>query len=105
MRATASRFLLASFVLPAALATPIANPSGGNDLPPGYSGALRGSETLLGADGNPHDQADIGYVKNPKTLPVQSEDAKLGLYIDITNEDRPQPIRGNSGGSDPGPGE
>jgi hypothetical protein len=71
------------------------------------SDPLRGSESLLGYDpSNP-------VPKTPSTVippsefelaPGQSEDAKLGLYIDLSDVKNPQPIRGGSTGpTDPGP--
>ncbi|KAJ4344334.1 hypothetical protein N0V95_006125 [Ascochyta clinopodiicola] len=75
-------------------------------LPTGSSGSLRGSEALIGfASSNlistestviPTDEFELG--------PGQSEDADLGLYIDLTNVKNPQPIRGGTTGpTDPGP--
>ncbi|KAF2488525.1 Bicupin, oxalate decarboxylase/oxidase [Lophium mytilinum] len=70
------------------------------------SGALRGSEDLLGYDSN-------NKVPQPPTVippdefelaPGQSEDADLGVPIDLTNVKNPQPIRGGkTGPTDPGP--
>lgn len=78
----------------------------GQVLPGGASGSLRGSEALVGfAPSNristestviPTDEFELG--------PGQSDDPDLGLYIDLTNVQNPQPIRGGTTGpTDPGP--
>lgn len=75
--------------------------------PPGGSGQLRGSESLGGYQQNDPVDKDL-----PATIPSsdyqlavgQSEDADLGLYIDFTNVENPQPIRGGTNApTDPGP--
>lgn len=75
-------------------------------IPPVASGSLRGSESLLGYTSSdpistestaiPPDDFDVA--------PGQSEDADLGLYIDLSNVRNPQPIRGGTKGpTEPGP--
>ncbi|RDW92947.1 putative oxalate decarboxylase [Aspergillus mulundensis] len=64
---------------------------------------LHGSKDLLGYSPNnkltEQTTEDIVY-----TLAVgQKEDADLGVYLDFTNVENPQPIRGSKGGTDPGP--
>ncbi|KAL2865002.1 putative oxalate decarboxylase [Aspergillus lucknowensis] len=64
---------------------------------------LRGPEDLLGYS---PDNKLTGQTTEeiPYTLvPGQKEDADLGLYLDFSNNDNPQPIRGSLGGTDPGP--
>ncbi|KAG9184961.1 Oxalate decarboxylase [Alternaria panax] len=75
-------------------------------LPLGASGSLRGSKEYLGY--NPSNPVDMKSTVIPpedfELAPGQSEDAKLGLYIDLTNVKNPQPIRGGSTGpTEPGP--
>ena len=71
--------------------------------PPGASGSLSGPQGLLGPDGNPVDVSEIGTVRDYRLVPGQSEDADLGLYLDLSATDDPQPLRGSLGGTDPGP--
>ncbi|KAJ5183833.1 hypothetical protein N7492_001449 [Penicillium capsulatum] len=64
---------------------------------------LRGSETLVGYSST-QDEAtgakpDIKY----SLLPGQKEDPKIGTYLDFQKVENPQPIRGSTGGDDPGP--
>ncbi|CAN9079875.1 unnamed protein product [Alternaria alternata] len=75
-------------------------------LPSGASGSLRGSEDYLGY--NPSNPVDMKSTVIPpedfELAPGQSEDAKLGLYIDLSNVKNPQPIRGGTTGpTEPGP--
>ena len=72
------------------------------DLPPYASGALRGSEALLDADGNPINPPDTSLVNDPQYVPGQTDDATLGVYLDFNQVDQPQPVRGTKGGTDPG---
>ncbi|GES64932.1 oxalate decarboxylase [Aspergillus terreus] len=77
-------------------AAPTARDSAGN--PP-----LRGSEDLLGYSASnklsPHSTEDIKYT----LASGQKDDADLGVYLDFETVDNPQPIRGELGGTDPGP--
>lgn len=64
---------------------------------------LRGSESLVGysstedlASGT---KPDLQY----SLLPGQTEDPKIGTYLDFQKVENPQPIRGSAGGDDPGP--
>jgi hypothetical protein len=69
--------------------------------PPGSTGSFYGTEKLLGPDGNPVKGSSV--VENYKLVPGQSEDPDLGLALDFSTLDAPQPIRGTtSGGTDPG---
>ncbi|KAK7720204.1 hypothetical protein SLS57_005612 [Botryosphaeria dothidea] len=64
---------------------------------------LRGSPDLQGY--NPsniltdEDTTNVQY----ELAPGQSDDADLGTYLDFSNIENPQPIRGTKGGTDPGP--
>ncbi|KAF7589875.1 hypothetical protein BBP40_003587 [Aspergillus hancockii] len=64
---------------------------------------LRGSEDLLGYSKDnkltEHSTEEIKYT----LLPAQKEDPKIGSYLDFEKADNPQPIRGDLGGTDPGP--
>ncbi|KAL4787009.1 RmlC-like cupin domain-containing protein [Aspergillus varians] len=62
---------------------------------------LRGSEGLLGY--SPDNELTGDSTETHYTLvPGQTEDADLGVYLDFSNTENPQPIRGSLGGSDPG---
>lgn len=67
------------------------------------SGSLRGTAAELGDNGAPIDIANKAVVSDYSTVPGQSADPKLGLFLDFSNVDAPQPIRGDQGGTDPGP--
>ena len=82
---------------------PIAIPNGKSPGPPGSSGSVYGSPSLVGPDGNPVDTADSATVPNYDLVPGQQKDADLGLYLDLSEAQSPQPIRGTGGGTDPGP--
>ncbi|EKG10822.1 Cupin 1 [Macrophomina phaseolina MS6] len=64
---------------------------------------LRGSPALQGY--NPsniltdEDTTKVQY----ELAPGQSDDADLGTFLDFSNIENPQPIRGTKGGTDPGP--
>ncbi|KAK4628621.1 Oxalate decarboxylase OxdD [Fulvia fulva] len=83
--------------------TPKALPSG----PAGASGSLRGPTSLLGySPGNPvNTQLPATVPKDQHTLaPGQSEDEDLGLYLDLSEIENPQPSRGGTDApTDPGP--
>ncbi|EDU41073.1 conserved hypothetical protein [Pyrenophora tritici-repentis Pt-1C-BFP] len=75
-------------------------------LPSRASGSLRGTEQLLGY--NPSNLVTTESTVIPpdefEIAPGQSEDPKLGLYIDLSNVENPQPIRGGTTGpTEPGP--
>lgn len=75
-------------------------------LPSDASGSLRGSEDLLGYKAsNPVDMKTTVIPPSEFELaPGQSEDADLGLYINLDNVKNPQPIRGGTTGpTEPGP--
>ncbi|KAF1984267.1 oxalate decarboxylase [Aulographum hederae CBS 113979] len=82
--------------LEATLALPVQETSS-SDNPP-----LRGSPDLTG-------YAPTSDLSTPssefdyKLVPGQKDDANDGYYLDFSNVDAPQPIRGSKGGSDPGP--
>ncbi|KAL0263220.1 hypothetical protein SLS55_002198 [Diplodia seriata] len=67
------------------------------------SDPLRGSPALQGY--NPsniltdEDTTDVQY----ELAPGQTDDADLGTYLDFSDIENPQPIRGSKGGTDPGP--
>ena len=75
--------------------------------PPGASGSLRGPESLLGYNpSNPVPTTPSTQISPSdfQLAPGQSEDKDVGLYIDLTNVDNPQPIRGGTDmPTDPGP--
>ncbi|KAK3670942.1 hypothetical protein LTR78_009220 [Recurvomyces mirabilis] len=62
--------------------------------PVGAQGNIYGSEALLGSAGDSAKATEVG---------PGEEDADLGLYLDMTSTPNPQPIRGDSGATDPGP--
>lgn len=88
---------------PTGAALPISIPTGQAIGPPGGSGDPYGSEEFLGPDNNPVNPADSAIVSNYNLVPGQTEDANLGLYLDLEAAENPQPIRGTGGGTDPGP--
>ncbi|KAJ5306911.1 hypothetical protein N7508_005926 [Penicillium antarcticum] len=83
-------------VLPLVQAAPARRDSDSN---PG----LRGSESLVGYSPTEPSASksapDITY----SLLSGQTEDPKIGSYLDFEKVDNPQPIRGSTGGDDPGP--
>lgn len=67
-------------------------------------GSLRGDQSLLGGNIAPADpESDSAIVSDPQFVPGQSADKNLGLYLDFNSVDRPEPLRGGYGGTDPGP--
>ncbi|KAL2000998.1 hypothetical protein VTN02DRAFT_2357 [Thermoascus thermophilus] len=91
--------LLRVSALLAALQTTHAAPtstSGGN--PP-----LRGSEDLLGySASNTLTTEDTDAIKF-QLVPGHKDDTIDGVYLDFEHAENPQPIRGDRGGTDPGP--
>ncbi|OTB06039.1 hypothetical protein M426DRAFT_319404 [Hypoxylon sp. CI-4A] len=85
------------------------NVGGANPPIPTYSGApvgdLRGSTDLQGglASRPPADGGLSAVVPDPEFVNGQDADGDLGLYLDFNSVDKPQPIRGGRGGTDPGP--
>lgn len=74
--------------------------------PPGSSGRLRGSKDLAGySPSNPVDTPDTVVPPSDFDLaPGQSQDPDLGLYLDLSDVENPQPIRGGkTAPTDPGP--
>jgi oxalate decarboxylase family bicupin protein len=102
------RFLPLSILLTPAFGVPL--PQGGNGAapgPPGASGYIRGPLALGGFYAGEPTATTL-----PATVPTsdftlapgQSENANLGLYIDLTQAENPQPIRGGTNApTDPGP--
>ena len=88
---------------PTGAALPLSIPTGQAIGPPGSSGDPYGSEEFLGPNGNPVNPADSAIVTNYHLVPGQTEDANLGLFLDLEEAENPQPIRGSNGGTDPGP--
>ncbi|KAF2034027.1 Bicupin, oxalate decarboxylase/oxidase [Setomelanomma holmii] len=75
-------------------------------IPPSASGSFRGPESLLGYDSSNPISTDSTVIppSDFQLAPGQSEDADLGLYIDLNNVKDPQPIRGGTTGpTEPGP--
>ena len=66
-------------------------------------GTLTGSLGLVGPDGNLVNPADTAVVSDYVLVPGQSSSADNGLFLDFTSTPNPQPIRGQYGGTDPGP--
>lgn len=102
--------LIATFVpaiaaAPTGAALPPSTPTGQAIGPPGSSGSAYGSEEFLGPDGNPVDAADSAIVTDYDLVPGQTANADLGLYLNLEEAKNPQPIRGSTGGTDPGPRE
>jgi hypothetical protein len=73
----------------------------GNDESSG--GTLRGSLSLQGQIPNEVDSANSAVVSPYDMAPGQDADASLGVPFTWENTDKPQPIRGSYGATDPGP--
>lgn len=77
--------------------------------PPGSSGSLLGSESLAGyqsaaSNDLPVDVSTDISTNNFQLAPGQSEPEDLGLYLDLSTVENPQPIRGSTNSpTDPGP--
>lgn len=76
--------------------------------PPSASGSPRGPASLLGySPGNPVGPGESTEIppSEYQLAPGQTENANLGLYLDLSTVENPQPIRGPPGNSptDPGP--
>lgn len=71
------------------------------------SGSLYGPSSLLGeaAAPSPISGGDSAIVSDFKLVNGQEADANLGLYLDFDSIEKPQPIRGEFGQTDPGPSE
>lgn len=71
------------------------------------TGSLYGDESLLGeaAKPSPVFGGDSAIVSDVPMVNGQEADADLGLYLDFNSVPNPQPIRGSSGQTDPGPRE
>lgn len=69
----------------------------------GSNPPLRGSEALVGYSPTENiatgSKPDIQY----SLLPGQKEAPDIGAYLDFEKAENPQPIRGSTGGDDPGP--
>ncbi|KAL4904302.1 hypothetical protein BDW74DRAFT_29150 [Aspergillus multicolor] len=103
MKSTLAISLLALLPLIQAAPTfpraPVVSKRQGTDSNP----PLHGSKELLGY--SPNNKLTEQTTENiVYTLATgQKEDADLGVYLDFTNVENPQPIRGTKGGTDPGP--
>lgn len=73
------------------------------DIAPGTPAGLRGDESLLGVTGEPLKSSDSPLVDSYDLAPGQKADPNSGFYFDFTKLKNPQPIRGDKGGTDPGP--
>ena len=82
---------------------PLSIPTGQAIGPPGASGSPYGTGEFLGADDNPVDPEDSAIIIDYDLVPGQTADADLGLYLNLEEAKNPQPIRGTTGGTDPGP--
>jgi hypothetical protein len=69
------------------------------------SGSLYGSPNLVGeiAQPAPASGGDSAMVSNFPLVNGQEAPADLGLYLDFNSVENPQPIRGTSGQTQPGP--
>ncbi|QGA18862.1 hypothetical protein EYB26_006547 [Talaromyces marneffei] len=70
---------------------------------PAFSNPLRGGENLIG-----YSPTNTISNENTETIsyqlaPGQTDTADLGVYLDFDGVENPQPIRGNTGGTNPGP--
>jgi hypothetical protein len=98
-------FFIMRFTVTLALLALLSSIQGAPTLPKRQDGGnppLRGSEDLLGySPGNKltGQTTEIKYT----LAPGQKENEDIGLYLDFTDIENPQPIRGSKGGSDPGP--
>ncbi|GAB0145280.1 hypothetical protein EsHS_00005716 [Epichloe bromicola] len=68
------------------------------------SGSLYGDGKLLGGNAPPPDvESSDAVVRNPQEVDGQDAEAKLGLFLDFKGVEKPEPIRGEYGGTDSGP--
>ena len=106
MKASQASFLLS---IASAWAAPATQPqaSGAVNTVPGSSGDLRPAPELVGyASSNriPTSPSTEIPTDEFELAPGQSEDKELGVFIDLSKVENPQPIRGgNTGPTDPGP--
>lgn len=88
-------------------AVPTAALDASPDGPPQASGAaIRGPANLRGWNPSTPVQSSTPQIgaEDIQLAPGQTEDADLGLYLDFSNIEKPQPIRGGSTApTDPGP--
>lgn len=78
----------------------------GTPVPPvTHSGQVYPTNSVLGPVNslNPASAAATNSVGPYTLVPNQAADANLGLILDFTNVENPQPIRGSNGADDPGP--
>ena len=68
----------------------------------GQNPPLRGSDSLLGYSAS-HDVPVKNTSVQYHLVPGQKEQPNDGRYLKFEDVDHPQPIRGNKGGTDPGP--
>ncbi|KAK4500225.1 hypothetical protein PRZ48_008412 [Zasmidium cellare] len=83
--------------------------------PVGASGSPYGGRELLGSNGDGKPATNVGPNVPASTgsnaenagpyslVPGQEEEADLGLYLDLSEVENPQPIRGGNGAPDAGP--
>lgn len=73
--------------------------------PVGHSGQIYPTNSVLGPVNslNPASAVSTGIVGPYTLVPNQDANPTLGLILDFTNTENPQPIRGDAGGDDPGP--
>lgn len=87
---------LSLLLLPSVHGAPASRSNEGN--PP-----LRGSQSLIGySESNTITEKSTEGIKYT-LVPGQKDDADDGIYFDFETADNPQPIRGSTGGTDPGP--
>ena len=102
------RFLPLTLLLTTVLTVPVPQEANGAAIgPPGSSGSLRGPESLAGyyaGEPTATSQSAVIPTSDFQLAPGQSENANLGLYLDLTQVENPQPIRGSTDApTDPGP--
>lgn len=66
-------------------------------------GNLLGGKSLLGVGDYSATPSIPGTTATGSLVAGQTASASLGLYLDFTQAQAPQPIRGENGGTDPGP--
>lgn len=83
-------------LIPLAAAAPAPAPPRSSNPP------LKGSKGLIGYSPTNSIATGTHSVKY-SLLPAQTEDPKIGSYLDFEKVADPQPIRGSTGSDDPGP--
>lgn len=100
-------FAAAALAAPAPQGITNADTSGTAVPPVGASGNPYPTISVLGpvSSLNPSAAASTGVVGPYTLVPNQDAPANLGLILDFTETENPQPLRGENGATDPGPSE